>query len=190
MKAWLKAKSAPTSILSKTVQRCLITVITVFQSFSLEIFLANVIRRIQVINIPPIFLIFLLTLKTSWGRHGIWWLIRYFFLRFNNALLDLPTSLSLATLSGSNLMDASALVISSWKIKIMWTTSLCEQRLAFTCSIVALRESLCLNRVRSLLGMRGMLLGYSLESRPNSRVLGTVGSAMTLGLLTNRCSYS
>ena len=36
-----------------------------------------------------------------------------------------------------------------------------------------------------------MLLGfYSFEPRPNSRVLGTVGSVMTIGLSLNRCSQS
>ena len=44
-------------------------------------------------------------------------------------------------------------------------------------------------RVRSLLSMRGMLLGYSFEHRPNSRVLATAGSVMTIGLLINGCSH-
>ena len=35
-----------------------------------------------------------------------------------------------------------------------------------------------------------MLLGYSLEPRPNSHALGTVGSVMTIGLSINRCSHS
>ena len=44
-------------------------------------------------------------------------------------------------------------------------------------------------RVRSLLSMRGMLLGYSFEHRPNSRVLATAGSVITIGLLINGCSH-
>ena len=35
-----------------------------------------------------------------------------------------------------------------------------------------------------------MLLGYSFESRPNSHVLGTGGSFMTIGLSINGCSLS
>jgi len=38
--------------------------------------------------------------------------------------------------------------------------------------------------------MRCMLLGCSLEPRPNSHALGTVGSVMTIGLTINRCSHS
>lgn len=34
----------------------------------------------------------------------------------------------------------------------------------------------------SLLGMRCMLLGYSLEPSPKSRALGTAGSFITIGL--------
>ena len=52
-------------------------------------------------------------------------------------------------------------------------------------------ERLCTNRVRLLLRMRSMLLGfYSSEPRPNSRALGTVCSVMTIGLSLNRCSQS
>ena len=48
----------------------------------------------------------------------------------------------------------------------------------FWCS----RERLCMNWVRSLLSMHALLLGYSFEPRPNSRVLATVSSVMTIGL--------
>ena len=54
------------------------------------------------------------------------------------------------------------------------------------------RERLYINRVRSLLSMRYMLLGYSFEPRPytNSHALGTTGSVMTIGLSINGCSHS
>ena len=35
-----------------------------------------------------------------------------------------------------------------------------------------------------------MLLGYSFEPRPNSRVFATEDSVMTIGLSINRCSHS
>ena len=38
--------------------------------------------------------------------------------------------------------------------------------------------------------MCGMLLGYSFEPRPNSRVLATAGSVMPIGLSINGCSHS
>ena len=38
------------------------------------------------------------------------------------------------------------------------------------------RERLCINRIRPLLSMRGMLLGDSFKPRPNSRVLASAGS--------------
>ena len=47
-----------------------------------------------------------------------------------------------------------------------------------------------MTRVRSLLSMRGMLLGYSFKTRPNSRALGIAGSVMTIGLSINGCSHS
>ena len=55
-----------------------------------------------------------------------------------------------------------------------------EASLSFTCSILILRtqERLCMNWVRSLLSMRGMLLGYNFEPRPNSFVLVTVYSGL------------
>ena len=52
------------------------------------------------------------------------------------------------------------------------------------------RERLCMNRVRSMLSTRGMLLGYSFESRSNSRVPATAGSIMTIGLSINGCWHS
>ena len=51
------------------------------------------------------------------------------------------------------------------------------------------RRRLCRNRVRSLLSMCFLLFGYSLEPRPYSRVLGTVGSVMTIGLSYKGCSH-
>ena len=44
------------------------------------------------------------------------------------------------------------------------------------------REILCMIGVRFLLGMRGMLLGYSFEPGPNSRVFATASSVTTIGL--------
>ena len=43
-------------------------------------------------------------------------------------------------------------------------------------------QSLCMNRVKSLLSMCCILLGYSFESRPNSRAVGTAGSVLIIGL--------
>ena len=40
------------------------------------------------------------------------------------------------------------------------------------------------------LSMRGILLRYSLEPRPNNLVIGTAGSVMTIGLSINGCSHS
>ena len=48
----------------------------------------------------------------------------------------------------------------------------------------------CINRVRSLLSMRCMLLGYSFEPRPNSLALGKEGSVVTIGLSINQCSHA
>ena len=45
------------------------------------------------------------------------------------------------------------------------------------------QERLCMNRVRSSLRVRCMLLGYSFNPRLNGRVLGTVGSVTTIGLI-------
>ena len=47
-----------------------------------------------------------------------------------------------------------------------------------------------MNRVRSLLYMCCLLLGYSFEPRTNSRVLSAAGSVMTIGLSINGSSYS
>ena len=47
-----------------------------------------------------------------------------------------------------------------------------------------------MNRVRSLLSMRCLLLGYSFKPRPNIRALGTAGSVMTTRLTINGCSHS
>ena len=58
----------------------------------------------------------------------------------------------------------------------------CKQRL----SVFVTRETLCIIRIRSLLSMRCMLLGYSLEPRPNSQAPATAGSVMTTGLSVNR----
>ena len=43
-------------------------------------------------------------------------------------------------------------------------------------------QSLGMNRVKSLLSMCCILLGYSFESRPNSRAVGTAGSVLIIGL--------
>ena len=55
------------------------------------------------------------------------------------------------------------------------------------------RERLCMNQVRSLLNMRCMLPGYSLEPKPNMPDLaailvfhGTAGSIITIGFVTKR----
>jgi len=40
-----------------------------------------------------------------------------------------------------------------------------------------------------VLNMRERLLGYSFKPRPNIRVLLTVGSVMTIGLLINGCQF-
>ena len=45
-----------------------------------------------------------------------------------------------------------------------------------------------MDRPRPLLSMRGMFLRYSLEPRPNTRVLATAGLVMTVGLAINGCS--
>ena len=47
-----------------------------------------------------------------------------------------------------------------------------------------------MNVVRSLLRMCGLLLGYSFEPRPYSRVPGTTGSVIIIGLSINGCSHS
>ena len=46
-------------------------------------------------------------------------------------------------------------------------------------------DRLCIYRVRPFLSMRGMLLRYSLEPRPNRRVFATAGSVVTVGLAIN-----
>ena len=43
-----------------------------------------------------------------------------------------------------------------------------------------------MNRVKSLLSMRGMLLRYSFEPRPNSLALATVGLVMTILFINER----
>ena len=55
------------------------------------------------------------------------------------------------------------------------------------------RERLCMNRVRSLLSMRFMLTGYSLEPKPNmpdfAAILvfhGLACSTITIGFITKR----
>ena len=53
-----------------------------------------------------------------------------------------------------------------------------------------LLEQDCMNRVRSSLSMRCMLLGDNFEPRPNNHALGTTGSVMTIGLSINGCSHS
>ena len=51
-------------------------------------------------------------------------------------------------------------------------------------------ERLGMNRVTSLLSMRGMLLGNRFEPKPKSRALGTVGAVMTYGIFSLGCSSS
>ena len=51
------------------------------------------------------------------------------------------------------------------------------------------RERLCINQVRSLLSVLGMLLGYSFEPRPNSCALASAGMVMTNGLSINGCLW-
>ena len=47
-----------------------------------------------------------------------------------------------------------------------------------------------MNRVRSLMGMRGMLLGYRFELRPNICALGTAGSVMNISFSINGCPHT
>ena len=47
-----------------------------------------------------------------------------------------------------------------------------------------------MNRVRSLLSMRCLSLGYSFEPRPNSLALDTAGTVLIIGLSINGCSHS
>ena len=51
-------------------------------------------------------------------------------------------------------------------------------------------RSLYMNRLRSLLRMRCILLGYRFAPRPNSPTLGSAGSVMTICLSINGCSHS
>ena len=81
-------------------------------------------------------------------------------------------------------------------LQLAWTTK--EQNTTLPANRVFLslawiwctRERLCMNRVRSFMNMHSMLLGYSFETRPDSRALATAGSVMTIGLSTNRCLHS
>ena len=52
------------------------------------------------------------------------------------------------------------------------------------------RERLCINQVKTLLSVCGMLLGYNFEPRPNSCALASAGMVMTIGLSINGCFYS
>ena len=80
-----------------------------------------------------------------------------------------------AAVSGSN--GSSSKIISG--MKWMHPTSKACLSLAW---IWHTQERVCMNRVRSLLSMSWMLLGYSFKHRPNSFVLGTAGLVMTIGL--------
>ena len=81
-------------------------------------------------------------------------------------------------------------------LQLVWTTK--EQNITLPANRVFLslagvwctRERLCMNRVKFFLNMHSMLLGYSFETRPDSRALATAGSVMTIGLSTNRCLHS
>ena len=66
----------------------------------------------------------------------------------------------------------------------------CYQSLSFACLILVHSRKTRLNRGRSLLSMRDMLLGYSFEPRPNSRALSIADSVMTIGFSIDRCSHS
>ena len=58
----------------------------------------------------------------------------------------------------------------------------CQGTLSFSGSILALLETLHRStRARSLLSMRCLMLGYSLEPRLNRRALVTAGSIVTFG---------
>ena len=52
---------------------------------------------------------------------------------------------------------------------------LCQYSFAFAHPNLVFTRKTRMNRVRSLLSMLCMLLGYSFEPRPNSRALGIVG---------------
>ena len=43
----------------------------------------------------------------------------------------------------------------------------------------------CMNLVRSLLSLCGILVGYNYEPRPNSRVLATADTVITISLSIN-----
>ena len=51
------------------------------------------------------------------------------------------------------------------------------------------REKLCINQVKTLLSVHGMLLEYSSEHRPNSCVLASASMVMTIDLSINGCFY-
>ena len=59
-----------------------------------------------------------------------------------------------------------------------------QRRTFLLLSFFCLLKKDCMNRVRSLLSMRGMLLGYNFKPRPNRCVVATVytGSVMTISL--------
>ena len=71
---------------------------------------------------------------------------------------------------------------SRWRHPEFWSP---YSRVRFWCT----RERPCVNRVRSLLSMRCLVLGYSFEPRPKSPALGTTGSVVTSGLSINGCSH-
>lgn len=48
-------------------------------------------------------------------------------------------------------------------VHLLWNTSPWQQRLSFACTIFPTWERVCVDRVRSLMSMCSMLLGYSLE---------------------------
>ena len=70
-------------------------------------------------------------------------------------------------------------------------TSWCESRAFLSCPrFWRARERLCKNWGRSLLGMRGMLLGYSFKPRSNIRALSTAGSVMNISFSINGCPHT
>ena len=56
-------------------------------------------------------------------------------------------------------------------------------------SFLCLLDFGALNRVRFLLSMRCILLGYSFEPRPSSFALGSMCSVITIGLSINGCLH-
>ena len=65
----------------------------------------------------------------------------------------------------------------------------CYQSLSFTFSVLAYSRKTPQESSKIFVEHVVLVLGYSLEPRPYSRVLGTVFSVMTIGLSYNGCSH-